>query len=172
MHVFLTGDRQVGKSRAVNGALALLGRPVYGFRTRFLTRERGSSSLYITPANDPENFSEDSMVAELRDGKMRPLSDRFDALGSALLREARLHPEGVILMDECGHLEKNALVFQDEIRACLDGDIPVLGVLRKDQAWHQFIKEHPRVTVITVDESNRGDMAQRVAALIMHKKEE
>ena len=106
MHVFLTGDRQVGKSRAVNGALALLGRPVYGFRTRFLTRERGSSSLYITPANDPENFSEDSMVAELRDGKMRPLSDRFDALGSALLREARLHPEGVILMDECGHLER------------------------------------------------------------------
>ena len=166
MHVFLTGDRQVGKSRALNGALALLDRPVYGFRTRFLTRERGSSSLYMTPANNPEQICKAAMVAELAEGKMRPLPQRFDALGGELLREARRHPEGVILMDECGHLEKNALAFQAEIKACLDGDIPVLGVLRKDQPWHDFIKRHPKVLVITVDENNRADMARRVAALI------
>ena len=166
MHVFLTGDRQIGKSRALNGALDLIGMPVYGFRTRFLTRERGSSSLYMTPANNPEELSESAMVACLQDGKMRPLTERFDTLGAALLREARRHPEGVILMDECGHLEKNAQVFQNEIQACLDGDIPVLGVLRRDQPWHDFIKRHPKVLVLTVDEQNRVDMAERVAALI------
>ena len=166
MHVFLTGDRQIGKSRAINGALAQLGRPVYGFRTRFLTRERGSSSLYMAPANNPEGISEDSMVALLQEGKMRPLTERFDTLGVRLLQEARQHPEGIILMDECGHLEKNALVFQAEIKACLDGDIPVLGVLRRDQAWHDFIKQHPKVTVLTVNEQNRVDMAGRVAELI------
>ena len=167
MHVFLTGDRQIGKSRALNGALAQLRLPVYGFRTRFLTRERGSSSLYMVPANDPENFDETMMVAELRDGKMRPLTERFDAWGAHLLRQAQKHPEGIILMDEVGHLEKNALGVQDAIRECLDGDIPVLGVLRKDQAWHDFIKNHPKVRVITVTEENRGGMADRVAKLIL-----
>ena len=167
MHVFLTGDRQIGKSRALNGALAQLRLPVYGFRTRFLTRERGSSSLYMVPANDPENFDETMMVAELREGKMRPLTERFDAWGAHLLREAQNHPEGIILMDEVGHLEKNAMAFQDAIQACLDGDIPVLGVLRKDQAWHDFIKNHPKVRVITVTEENRGGMADRVAKLIL-----
>ena len=167
MHVFLTGDRQVGKSRVLNGALALLDRPVYGFRTRFLTRERGSSSLYMTPANNPEQICEAAMVAELAEGKMRPLTERFDAWGVELLTEARRHPQGIILMDEVGHLEKNAMAFQDAIRACLDGDIPVLGVLRKDQAWHDFIKNHPKVRVITVTEENRGGMADRVAKLIL-----
>ena len=46
-HVFLTGDRQVGKSRAVRRAAELTGRPLKGFLTRFLTAERGSSSLYM-----------------------------------------------------------------------------------------------------------------------------
>lgn len=166
MHVFLTGERQIGKSRAIAGAVALLGKPVYGFRTRFLTRERGSSSLYMTPADAPDALDASMMVAELLDGKMRPLTERFDTWGVRLLREAQEHPEGIILMDECGHLEKNALAFQQAIRSCLDGDIPALGVLRKDQAWHEFIKNHPRVTVITVTEENRGDMARQVADLL------
>ena len=166
MHVFLTGDRQIGKSRALNGALAQLNLPVYGFRTRFLTRERGSSSLYMAPANEPENFDASMMAAELAEGRMRPLTERFDAWGVQLLTEARRHPEGVILMDEVGHLEKRALLFQAAIRDCLDGDIPVLGVLRKDQPWHDFIKSHPKVCVITVTEENRGGMADRVAAII------
>lgn len=166
MHVFLTGDRQIGKSRALNGALAQLQLPVWGFRTRFLTRERGSSSLYMAPANDPESFDESMMVAELREGKMRPLTERFDTWGVELLTEARRHPQGIILMDEVGHLEKRALLFQSAIRDCLDGDIPVLGVLRKDQEWHAFIKNHPKVRVITVTEENRGGMADRVAAIL------
>ena len=70
------------------------------------------------------------------------------------------------LMDEVGHLEKRALLFQSAIRDCLDGDIPVLGVLRKDQEWHAFIKNHPKVRVITVTEENRGGMADRVAAIL------
>lgn len=166
MHVFLTGERQIGKSRAVAAALAGLERPVYGFRTRFLTRERGSSSLYMVPAAQPERLEEGMMVAELREGKMRPLTERFDTWGAALLREALRHPEGVTLMDECGHLERQALLFQQAIRDCLDGPAPVLGVLRKDQPWHDFIKAHPRVRVLTVTEENRGDMARRVLALL------
>ncbi len=166
MHVFLTGDRQIGKSRAVRAASEALGRPLAGFWTRFLTRERGSSSLYMVPADREELLDEEHMVAVLEDGRMRALTERFDTLGVQLLREARACLGRLILMDECGHLERNALLFQREIRLCLDGENPVLGVLRKDQSWHDFIKNHPRVRVLTVTEENREGLAERVAALL------
>ena len=166
MHVFLTGERQIGKSRAVRAAAEILGRPCAGFRTRFLTRERGSSSLYMVPAAGEEILDDKHMVAVLENGKMRPLTERFDTLGAGLLREAQKERGALILMDECGHLEKNAFVFQREILKCLDGPDPVLGVLRWGQPWHDFIKNHPRVTVIMVTEDNRADLAENIAALI------
>ena len=52
------------------------------------------------------------------------------------------------------------------IRACLDGDIPVLGVLRKDQAWHECIRSHPSVRVLTVTEENRADIDQLALELL------
>ena len=49
MHVFLTGDVQIGKSTAIRRAIAQLGRPVYGFRTFFTDRESAEKSLYMLP---------------------------------------------------------------------------------------------------------------------------
>ena len=166
MHVFLTGNRQTGKSRAVRRAAEMLGRPCKGFLTCFLTRERGSSSLYMVPPEEKDLRDEEHVVAVLEGGKMRPLTERFDTLGAQLLREARSHPEALILMDECGHLEKNAMIFRQEILACLDGDIPVLGVLRRDQPWHDFIKNHPKVRVLTLTEENREGIAEEITALL------
>ena len=166
MHVFVTGERQTGKSRAVRRAAEMLGRPCKGFLTCFLTRERGTSSLYMVPPEERDLRDEEHVVAVLEDGRMRPLTERFDTLGARLLREARSHPEALILMDECGHLEKNAMVFRKEILTCLDGDIPVLGVLRRDQPWHDFIKRHPKVRVLTLTEENRAGIAEEITALL------
>lgn len=154
------------KSRAIRRVAEALGRPCYGFRTQFLTRERGASSLYMAAPQAGGVFDEAHMVGELRDGKMRGLTERFDTLGAELLRQTRTHPEGLILMDECGHLEKNALAFQREILSCLEGPIPVLGVLRKDQTWHQFIKAHPRVRVLTMTEENRTALDEEILRLL------
>ena len=90
------------------------------------------------------------LAASWQDGKLQAVPGIFDTLGSALLAEARMHPEGLILMDECGRIEKDAMLFQQEILRCLDGNIPVLGVLRRDQPWHDFIKSHPRVRVLAI----------------------
>ena len=169
MHVFLTGEKQIGKSRAIRRAAELLGLPCAGFRTRFLTRERGSSALYMVPVGQEELLDEAHIVARLEEGRMHGLTERFDTLGVQLLREAQHQPGALILMDECGHLEKNALAFQQAIRDCLDGPAPVLGVLRKEQAWHEFIKNHPRVRVLTVTEENRGGMAEEVVRLLQER---
>lgn len=166
VHVFLTGERGIGKSVVAEKAAALLGRPCYGFMTRFLSKEHEKSALYMVPAEDPGLMDEAHIVAKWDNGKLRAVPERFDALGSSILQEAKRHPEGIILMDECGHLEKDALAFRQAIRDCLDGEIPVLGVLRKDQSWHNFIIEHPRVQLIEVSAETRdmlpGQIAERL----------
>lgn len=127
MHVFLTGDVQIGKSTAIRRAIAQLGRPVYGFRTFFTDRESAEKSLYMLPAAAERAPGQEDAVAVFSGGRPTPLTARFDALGASLLRAAQAHPEGLILMDECGRFEREAYAFQREIARCLDGDIPVLG---------------------------------------------
>ncbi len=165
-HVFLTGDRGSGKSWIVRQAAERTGRPCYGFLTRFAGRDRLASALYMVPPAEPGMTDEAHKVAERADGRIRPLPGRFDALGTALLAEARRHPEGLILMDECGHLEKDAAAFRQEILRCLDGGIPVLGVLRKGQDWHAEIRNHPRVTVLDVEGEEPETLARRIARML------
>ena len=116
--------------------------------------------------NFGEFLDEDHIVAVWQDGRLKALPERFDALGAAFLQEARKHPEGLILMDECGHLEKNSTGFRKEILDCMNGPVPVLGVLRKDQPWHSFIKEHPRVQIVEVTEENRDTLPALAAELL------
>ncbi len=166
MHVFLTGDRGIGKSWAAASAAALLQRPCLGFRTAFLAKDHRASALYLFPAGADCPSPEARVAAVWADGRLTAVAGVFDKYGTALLREARRHPEALILMDECGHVERDALVFQREILACLDGETPVLGVLRKGQLWHGMIREHPNVRVLEVTAQNRGRLPQQIAALI------
>ena len=139
------------------------------FKTRFKGGERQGAILYMVPPMEAETADESHKVAERRNGRMQPLPGRFDEVGSALLAEARKHPEGLIMMDECGHLEKDALRFRQEILRCLDGDIPVLGVLRRGQEWHREILNHPRVAVLNADGQDHEALAARIAEALGRK---
>ncbi len=79
-------------------------------------------------------------------------------MGADLLRRAR-QEDRLILMDECGYLERGALLFQDEVIRCLDSDTPVLGVVRlREGGWTERIRNHPRVKLLTVTEENRDNL--------------
>ncbi len=159
MHFFLTGERGVGKSQALRQAVTLSELPPFGFVTRFMDSGDGFfPSLYMMPPSWSGPAEDGYRIAVRREGRMVLLPEQFDSLSTALLREARTHPEGVILMDECGHLEKDRLPFHREIARCLDQDVPVLGVLRLNQPWHSFIIHHPKVRVITVTPENRDSL--------------
>ena len=167
MHVFLTGERGIGKSWAIQRAVTLLGRTPYGFLTRFQTGQDGTASLHMISPSGEERMNEENRIALRREGRMVLLPERFDILSTGLLQAAGLHPEGVILMDECGYLEAESDQFHREILRCLDGDIPVLGVLRMHQPWHAFIKNHPRVRVFSVTLENRDALPRKVAETLL-----
>lgn len=165
-HVFLTGERGAGKSWTVRRAAEITGRPCYGFVTRFEDGARQGAALYMAPPAEAEETDEAYKVAERRDGRLCPIPGRFDEVGTALLSEARKHPEGLILMDECGYLEEDATRFRQEIRRCLDGGIPVLGVLRKGREWHAEIRNHPRVAVLEIEPGDHEALAEKIAGML------
>lgn len=165
MHVFLTGDRHVGKSTAVRTIVNELGLPVMGFVSDFRQGRHGME-LFLMAAGQPLTMDDAHMVAIREQGKMTACPGRFDRLGVPLLEEAMHSSGGLILMDEIGHLEQEAAGFRDAIMRCLDGRTPVLGVLRKDVAWHDTIKHHPHVRVLTVTQDNREQILHEAIALL------
>ena len=80
---------------------------------------------------------------------------RFNRIGCALLDKIHSGTD-LIIMDEIGPHEYEASAFRASILRCLDGDIPILGVLQQtDSALFRKIAGHPAVTVIDVTEGNR-----------------
>jgi nucleoside-triphosphatase THEP1 len=164
MHVFLTGPKRIGKSTAIQKTLSLLGKACPISLGGFLTYwgGEGDSSLYIADAGGQVA---PTLLAERRDGSMSLFPEAFEVQGTGLLRK----PQGanLILMDELGFLEKDSPYFRQTALARLDGDIPVLGVLREGHIpWHVTIKTHPRVTIYNVSLDNRDLLPQTIADVL------
>lgn len=163
-HVFLTGALQVGKSTALRRALAMLPGQAGGFQTYFTTpREQPDRVLYMADICMAQTA--DDAQAIVRFGPGRPLVDvdKFDRLGVACLAKARQNAD-IIVMDECGRLERDALGFQQAVLDALDGATPVLGVVRHDAGgWTEAIRSHPQVQVIEVTEMNRDALPSLLA---------
>lgn len=170
MHLFLTGAIQSGKSFALRRALSRLGIVPGGFQTYFgPDRANPERLLYLCGAGELPVYGEDHIIARFSEGApVQVFSDRFDGMGAELIRTAR-RESGLIVMDECGYLERKALLFQDEVLRCLDGETPVLGVVRlREGSWTEKIKNHPRVKVLTVTEETRDSLPQLIFAHYQH----
>ncbi|MDR1816256.1 MAG: nucleoside-triphosphatase [Clostridiales Family XIII bacterium] len=163
-NVFLTGERGVGKSTAIARFLAEAGplRPS-GFATFF-----DGDRVCIAPYADRAARA----VVAVRDPAamtMDVYADVFDTVGAGILRAAREGAQadtGLILMDELGFMEADALAFQAEVFRCLDAPAPVLGVLKQSlppgeagfsarSAFLDWIRAREDVRVIVVTRENR-----------------
>ena len=90
----------------------------------------------------------------------------FDAQGTALLDAARKTAQ-VIVIDECGRLERDAHAYHEALRRCVEGDVPVLCAIRKLKApWADWIRNHPRVRLIEVTTENRDRIPQEILDLL------
>lgn len=168
-HIFLTGDIQIGKSTAIRHFLDRMedSRPELkrgGFRTVADYLEDGTSTVHIvSPAGEPE-LNDNNMIMRRFSkgpGKKRPelYLDVFETAGAELLKEAASCD--YILMDEIGFAESRSYAFLEEIFKLLDGDIPIIGVTRKqDLDILNKVREHSRVISLEVTEENRDRIGE------------
>ena len=135
MHIFLTGEIQVGKSTVIAKTLSLLKINTGGFKTYFgPDRDAPDRMLYMNSFAEPKTFQEENAVARFAgDRPPQVFTQKFDTYGVELIRSARTS-SGLILMDECGSLELDALIFQEEVIDTLNGST-VLGLLNNNKGW-------------------------------------
>ncbi|MDR2162469.1 MAG: nucleoside-triphosphatase [Clostridiales Family XIII bacterium] len=77
-------------------------------------------------------------------------------------------PPKLIIMDELGFMETDALVFRETVMSVLGGGIPVLGVLRQDTGpFLGAVRGHPRVEVVEVTERTRDVLPRELAAALL-----
>lgn len=164
-HVFLTGEIGCGKSTALRSALNLMqGVHIQGLQT-YYNEARGSDNkrLYLRAFGDT---AQGTFLAELPGGDLSSIAAVFNDAGSALLESAHAHAE-LIVIDEIGRLEREAFIYHEALRRCIEGDVPMLCAIRKLKApWADWIRNHPRVRLIEVTMENRDQIPQEIPNLL------
>ncbi len=160
MHIFLTGEIQIGKTTIIQKTIELLDLDYGGFKTYFgPDRDLPNKLLYINSITEPNIFSKDnSIVKFIEDQKPNVILNRFDTFGVELINGA-IENKQLIIMDECGRLESESFEFQKKVLEALEGDTPILGVIKIDSCgWVDKIRNHANVQLIWVDMANRNEL--------------
>ena len=162
LHLFLTGDVQVGKSTILSRVVAELGVPVSGFRTVAVAGEGGESDIFLIPAGGTrEDCTPASHLAHRVPGRMPEVHEEvFLSCGVPQLAECS---GPLVVMDELGWMESSCFLFQEAVFSVLDGTVPVLGVVRDRRLpFLDAVRGHPEVEVLVVTRENREEMREVV----------
>ena len=161
-HLFLTGDKQVGKSALLRRLIEIRQLDCAGFETQafFLNGERRGFTLHGRVEMPP--YQNDCICcARIEEKRAVPVLPVFEENGVLILKRSLASPAPFLLMDELGRLEREASGFIAQIEACLDADKCVLGVLQKCNSAHVArIAQRADVTVLTVTPENRDELLE------------
>ena len=159
-HLFLTGEKQVGKSTLLRRLIEAKSLDCTGFETRafYIDGERRGFTLHAR-ADMPPHENDCICCVRIAERKSVPILPVFEENGVRILKNSLVSSSTFLLMDELGKLEKEASLFIAEVVSCLDSDKRVLGVLQKCSAAHiAAIAARDDVTVLEVTEENRDQL--------------
>jgi nucleoside-triphosphatase len=171
IHLFLTGEIQVGKSTIISHVVTELNVPVSGFRTVAVVREDDESDVFLIPAaGTRDDCTPASHLAHRTPGKIPEIhSEVFISCGVPLLTSCS---GPLILMDELGWMENSSVLFQTAVFSVLDGTIPVLGVVRDRRLpFLNAVRVHPNVEILVITKENRREMQDVVLQLMRERLE-
>ena len=163
-HVLLTGEIGAGKSTVLRATLQLLDVRAEGIET-YYPEERGAQTktLYLRAYGSE---AQGTLLCTLPDGDKSGIAPAFDTAAVQLLEEAQRSAD-VIVVDEIGRLEHGAAAYHRALKACLDGDRPVLGVIRLHKApWADWIRLREDVLLVHVTGENRDALPGQIAAYL------
>lgn len=164
MHIFLTGEKHIGKSTLVSKVLERAGAPVCGLRTvsRF---EDGERVVYMVPAAAENSKNEHSEIAgRCREGHITEVHPEvFDDYGVRLL--SNIKAGSLVVIDEIGSMERDAAEYAECVLKLLEReDIRVFGVLQKraDTPLARRLRNVPGIYWFEVTEDNRESLAEDI----------
>lgn len=167
MKLLFCGLRGAGKSTMLR-RLVPPGFPAAGFETFFSGDGEEGEGLYMRRPWDvqaPCGLENQVGRRGAVPGTAVGFPQVFDRCGAALLGDI---PDGsLVVMDELGHLEREAAGFLRQVRRILTGPYHVLAAVKaSDQPHLREFRELPGVRVLQVTPENREEQYIRAKAWI------
>lgn len=163
--LFLTGPPRSGKTSLLQQCLNQAGLKPTGFAVQRLTSDGCtwafrlldlSREPWVSKLETTHPFP-DIAICLKDDGHWLGLSGIFDTKGVAALEHPLQTTNSLVIMDELGIFERDALRFQKAVFQVLDSKLPVLGVIKpKSALFLDRVRAHPQIRII--------DLAARQAA--------
>ncbi|MCR5088707.1 MAG: nucleoside-triphosphatase [Oscillospiraceae bacterium] len=173
-HALIYGKRNSGKTPLTERLLAECRVPLYGFRTKIVTkRDDGFHQIYMFPAGEPDGpLTEENHIGDCNMQERTIHLSVFETLGVRLLETAR--PDGIILMDEIGFMEAEAPHFCRAVLDCLDGEIPVLATVKQSAIDVDFLHRvcaHPAASLYTLSPETKDSLYEELLPWIRKQNE-
>jgi len=165
-NIVICAYKGVGKSTLVKKLIAeLTADPeIFGFSTKKFNDmlvDDVFSPIYIFPVGKEPVFEDKYLVGLGGLGTHYINPEVFDEIGVQLLTVPESKKaNALIIMDEVGFLEANALKFRQKVLDCLTGDIPCLVMMKQkmDEPFMQEIKALPGIDFIDMTPENRDQI--------------
>ena len=128
-HLFITGNKKSGKTTVLNEILKDVSS--YGGIITYAIRDdkHAPKCVVLRDINHP-NINGVIAVRNEAGTSLLPQPDTFDQLGVNILHKCYQSNIELIVIDEIGFLENNALQYQNEILKCFDKR--VIATIRKE----------------------------------------
>lgn len=165
-HIFITGERGVGKSTLVRRLIEHTDLPLYGFMTKMDPPDaEGYHEIYMYPAALPianRVRGKENLIGRCDRVHHHIHPEVFAALGVELIKAAK--PDGILIMDELGFMEAGVPAFREAVFEALRGDIPVLAVVkaRYDVSFLNTVRTAEKGTLYTVTAENREKLFEEL----------
>lgn len=165
-HIFLTGEKQIGKSTVIKRLLAAREcreKVVGGFFTEPMIDFSGERVGFKLRLWDDQFaiLAHRNFLTSHIFGSYEVNLDVFEKFAVTELDHILLarNYKNIVIMDELGRMETGAYEFQKKIFQILDGrELQVLGVVQRfDTDFLKAIRERPDVTLIHITKENRDD---------------
>jgi len=164
-HVFLFGDRQVGKTTAIHQFLRHDGLTADGIMT-FWQLGDGEPRLFLSPYLATGRPEQQFQIAVGRPMDATQADAVFDTAGVQILDSCG--QADVIVMDELGFLESGAPAFQEAVMRHIMGDVPIVGVLKRSPTpFLDSLRAHPRIKLLEVTLANRDLVPDAIRGRIL-----
>jgi nucleoside-triphosphatase len=169
-HLFLTGEKGIGKSTLLKMIESRSDKKIGGFLTvKTDSVFEGKISIHILKAGEKDIPSKENVLF-FPHSDIKDMTKNFDTLAYNTLKSNK--DCQLLMMDELGPREEFALKFQQEVFELLDKETPIIGVIQMaDSKFLEKVSNHPQVKVVEVTRENRDELANEFRKYIKNYSE-
>lgn len=171
-NIFLTGPNNIGKTTVINQVIKRLNlneTQFAGFNTLPYIKNKELKGFYIEPINYPYYIPDkgNRLIGYSIKEKWIPVKETFDKYGVRILNYCLKSPANLVIMDELGFFEMQAIKFQYKVFDILSSSKSVLGIIKPISIpFIDTIRNRDDVEIFEVTSLNRDDLSNKISKIM------